>query len=509
MVYQPIKTCGGIRELLFLGQPVLKNFFFGHTFFRTDRIPSKRNRDRRKTQDYQPLEPRRVMTTVLPPAVGPTTATGDPLATIYLNPDSGVLFIHSRVQNADLPGLASDVLVTQNDDTGNLVIQQIAGSASLNGFPRFDLQSALINTRFVNTESVTQIVYRGSSGNDRFQNRSRIDARIAGLGGNDILSGGGGNDRIVGGDGNDQIFGGRGNDVLIGGAGDDRLSDARANDNGNDRLIGGTGNDHLAGGVGDDFLLGGEGNDIIGVDVSGDIIDTELIFSQFSDLTDHSSADGALEEVQNVLRASIGDRGVVESGNDRIFGNDGNDLIFSGTGADRVHSGSGDDVVYSGSSLLTDTVSDSANEDFVAGGQGNDYIFANDSRLRAFGGSGDDFIIGSTQADHLIGHAGNDWILGGPGSDLISGGNDEDTLRGGFGDDRVVGGNGDDRLHGDQGDDQIIGALSLTSDTVNELGRDQIFGGLGIDFALIDFNDSFNDLAPDDRVRWLAQRTRF
>ena len=349
---------------------------------------SRRNRRRSKTSafaNYQQLEKREVLTTltVQPSVEGPTDTAGNPLATLYLNPDTKILYIHARIQNPNLPGFVSDVLVSPEGSDGDIVVNQIAGSAGLfRDVPGISAASLLVNTRHFAAGSIDRIIYKGTEGNDRFQNRTQIDSRIAGLGGDDYLVGGGGQDRVIGGAGNDQLFGGRNDDVLHGGAGDDSLVEDRVNDTGNDRLIGGHGDDQLAGGVGDDYLMGGEGDDVIGRAIGRAI-------------------------------GQIDDLGVVEPGNDRLIGNGGDDTIYGGDGSDAIFGGGGNDQLYGGSSAVGDNSSfEQGVEDRIAGGGGNDTIVAGNGALIAFGGAGDDHITGSAGNDRLIGHAGDDVLLG-------------------------------------------------------------------------------------------------
>ena len=60
---------------------------------------------------------------------GPTDIAGNPLATIYLNPETKVLFIHAGIENPNLPGFESDVLVSLRGNDGDIVVEQVAGSA--------------------------------------------------------------------------------------------------------------------------------------------------------------------------------------------------------------------------------------------------------------------------------------------------------------------------------------------------------------------------------------------
>ncbi|WP_267872151.1 calcium-binding protein, partial [Massilia niastensis] len=92
---------------------------------------------------------------------------------------------------------------------------------------------------------------------------------LAGMAGNDAISGYAGADRLTGLDGNDTIRGADGNDTLIGGNGADYLY----GDEGNDTVNGDAGADNLYGGAGTDTLSGGTGDDYLYGDADADRLD--------------------------------------------------------------------------------------------------------------------------------------------------------------------------------------------------------------------------------------------
>ena len=114
---------------------------------------------------------------------------------------------------------------------------------------------------------------------------SKVNYRIDGGKGDDLIVGDhgidkikarGGNDIVKGGNGGDEIHGGRGEDKLLGQSGSDKLSGGSNGDllkghQGRDLLIGNRGNDLLKGGAGKDVLDGGPGNDLL---VGGGGVDT-------------------------------------------------------------------------------------------------------------------------------------------------------------------------------------------------------------------------------------------
>jgi Ca2+-binding RTX toxin-like protein len=107
---------------------------------------------------------------------------------------------------------------------------------------------------------VTEIVFLGGQGHDRFQHGTALPCWQYGGDGNDSLIGGYGMDVLYGGGGNDFLYDSTvSNDWLFGEAGNDTL---QAGD-GSDRLIGGDGSDLLEGHVGDDWLWGEVGNDTL------------------------------------------------------------------------------------------------------------------------------------------------------------------------------------------------------------------------------------------------------
>lgn len=109
--------------------------------------------------------------------------------------------------------------------------------------------------RFLGTR--TNDVFLGRLGNDFAEGRD----------GNDALIGKSGDDRFSGGRGNDLVMGGDGLDILTGNSGADSLF----GDAGADQMNGGSEADYLDGGADVDILIGGNGTDQI---VGGDGVDT-------------------------------------------------------------------------------------------------------------------------------------------------------------------------------------------------------------------------------------------
>ncbi|MBG7617925.1 hypothetical protein I5R65_00470 [Herbaspirillum sp. AP02] len=115
-------------------------------------------------------------------------------------------------------------------------------------------------TTWAYSDLASRLTQTGTSENEYWTGFGGASNRMAGMAGNDLLSGGQFADTIDGGDGNDNLSGYGGNDILIGG-------------NGNDNLYGSDGDDALSGDKGNDYLIGGTGNDIYAFN-QGDGIDT-------------------------------------------------------------------------------------------------------------------------------------------------------------------------------------------------------------------------------------------
>ena len=104
-----------------------------------------------------------------------------------------------------------------------------------------------------------------------------LGVTIAGLDGDDTITGGTGDDALSGWDDDDVIAGGLGDDYVDGDAGNDTLDGEAGNDqvigdDGNDILDGGTGNDTLYAGADDDVLTGGTGADTLFAGAGNDAI---------------------------------------------------------------------------------------------------------------------------------------------------------------------------------------------------------------------------------------------
>ena len=90
---------------------------------------SRRQRSSSIGLGYQQLEKREVLTSLTGQPCVETDTPVSHLATIYLNPETKVLFIHAGIENPNLPGFESDVLVSLRGNDGDIVVEQVAGSA--------------------------------------------------------------------------------------------------------------------------------------------------------------------------------------------------------------------------------------------------------------------------------------------------------------------------------------------------------------------------------------------
>lgn len=153
---------------------------------------------------------------------------------------------------------------------------------------------------------------------------------------------------------------------------------------GNDILTGGSGNDILGGDKGDDLLIGG-----LGYDTAGQNFTDEA--SDFSFTASGSSTDATLEDIggtgygTDTLQSIehiyiIGGNGIDNynaSGLDatvtvNFFGAAGDDFLIGGDGDDILTGGAGDDLIDGGSGLDWDTYRAVADADFTANGDSSD-----------------------------------------------------------------------------------------------------------------------------------------
>lgn len=238
--------------------------------------------------------------------------------------------------------------------------------------------------------------------------------------------------RIAGTDGADRLRGARENDDVRGLAGDDSL-------------YGGKGDDTLQGGSGADLLVGGDGDDRLRDD---------------------------FDDAGSTIRGGDGDD-VIESTAAR--------LIFGGEGHDRLSyrfAPTTDDIIVDLRELGDGGVVD----------LGDTRVWGVEEITRIVFGAGDDMLIMNDAGNTLLtnGLAGDDTLLGGAGGDAFAGDFDNDLLEGRAGDDRLWGGRGRDTVRGGGGDDLLV-------ETV--IAGDDLFGDEGFDTAWINFRRGVAALA--------------
>jgi Ca2+-binding RTX toxin-like protein/subtilisin-like proprotein convertase family protein len=324
--------------------------------------------------------------------------------------------------------------------------------------------------------SITITRYReGTSGDDVLSTdgatvQQQVE-EIAGLGGNDQLTGTDRDESFDGGEGNDTIDAGGGNDRIKGGVGGDALSGGL----GDDTFI------YSGGDAGGDTVDGGEGTDTMRVSGSVDLRTTEISGVERLQGSGWNAVqlNGAQLQAFHVLDAvtvtvesgeiNLGGLNLINgaqvlagSGDNLLCGTDGDDFLSPGAGADTVLAGAGNDTIG---------ITDYWLQDNIDGGDGTDTLllqsgdvdltqasFTSVERLEGYGqrvtataeqlagfesatgvvftGSqqdhsalaGDYIIEGSWSSDILIAGPGNNelWIYS--GADTVHAGGGDDTL---------------------------------------------------------------------------------
>ena len=167
------------------------------------------------------------------------------------------------------------------------------------------------------------------------------------------------------------IFGTPGDDVFLDGTGANDVINALT---GNDIVRAGNGDDRIVAGIGDgyDIYYGGAGSDTYDLSATTAAATVNFFGSPIAiGGTSFSSQTGldTLQEIENVIGSSGGDRitgnGAANlfdgfSGNDTIDGFGGNDTIIGGAGNDSLRGGTGDDVFVFRSGFGKDLVGDFA-----------------------------------------------------------------------------------------------------------------------------------------------------
>lgn len=169
----------------------------------------------------------------------------------------------------------------------------------------------------------------GTDGNDVLTTDDDTATAMAGLEGNDSITGSRTSDYILGNEGDDEIFAGVGIDTVRGGEGDDYVNAGLGTDSvyggdGDDTLEGSGQNDLLDGGEGDDVLYGGLGPDSL---VGGSGNDT--LSSLTEDRAAPRNASEAAEDGIDVLEGGDGDDELWLAANDIGTGGTGSDAFVA------------------------------------------------------------------------------------------------------------------------------------------------------------------------------------
>jgi Ca2+-binding RTX toxin-like protein len=318
-----------------------------------------------------------------------------------------------------------------------------------------------------------ETAYLGS-GNDTFTSAgSTIGVFVAGLGGNDTLTGGEGNDYLDGGTGNDSLSGRDGRDTLIGSAGVDAFDGGGGDDQITAEAV------DLAAPAGTLKVTGGDGQDMLNLsaETAGVTFDNNngLVTGGFETIYGTSGDDHLTNAGSTTAVYFAG-----AAGNDVLIGGEGWDYLQGGAGNDTLIGLGGGDGLDGGPGIDT--------ADFAASPAGVS-INLSTPTVYASGGHADfdffvgvEWLLGSEFADVLIGNSASNVIRGRGGNDHIVGGDGDDELVGDVGNDTLEGGAGADTLDGADDDDVLTGGQAA----------DTLDGGTGTD-SVTDFNSMEGD----------------
>lgn len=270
-------------------------------------------------------------------------------APVNANPASGC--VQLTPTSASCPDVAVSSIVAQVAPTVN-------GPDAAN--------SVTLSSSLPDDEPVT---VHGAAGADTFTGQAAAET-FNGAGGDDVADGGDGGDLLNGDSGGDTLRGGNGDDLVNG---NNPVNTSRRSD-GDDTLYGEGGSDVITGHWGSDLIDGGSGTDRADY---GDKEDFDPIGVYLDD--DTTKNDGGASD------GTIGNRDIVRTNVERVFG---------GAGADTIS----DDIT---SSSIANTFNGRGGSDVMSGGLG---------------------------ADTLQGTDGRDTLTGGAGVDTLSGGNDDDQI---------------------------------------------------------------------------------
>src|SRR5215211_5201102 len=146
---------------------------------------------------------------------------------------------------------------------------------------------------------------------------------------------------------------------LNGGDGDDEITNATRI---NGKLFGQDGNDILRGGAGADLLDGGPGLDTVAYATAADVI--VALTAGLGGSSEPGDVD-EIEQIENVLGGSGNDTLSGTSGPNVLDGGDGEDYVDGGDGVDSLAGGGGADVVVSRDNVRDERVSCGPGDDFA------------------------------------------------------------------------------------------------------------------------------------------------
>ena len=325
----------------------------------------------------------------------------------------------------------------------------------------------------IDVTGITKIVYKGTNGNDAFDNDTGLLSEQWGYSGNDtllggwkmdILHGGSGNDHLNGRNGHDELYGGKNGSIPIG-SGAGRLGDELYGGNGNDTLDGGAGNDYLNGHADTDTAINPQpGDELISIERVKSVKLTAAAITQTPDggganPAKASPSAGAVITVASATGTIQSDDSVPEAKLTK-----GRLIIQGGNFADTVSVNlAGNEVVVNFNGREKQFAAASVKSLEFHGAHGDDRFTNNTSiAARPMVSQGMDKLIGGSGNDVLRGGDGKDWIDGREGNDELYGAGDDDTLLGGAGDDRLFGGDGTDHIDGGAGNDHLRRWRSVT-----------------------------------------------
>ena len=167
-------------------------------------------------------------------------------------------------------------------------------------------------------------------------------------------------------------FNGTGNRLdnrVTGGSGDDVLNGLF----GNDTLIGGAGDDRLDGGGGGDTLAGGAGSDVYLIDYKGDAVREDRGQGTDTVVSEINYTLGA--NVENLTLVGRANHGTGNAAGNVIIGGGKGDVLSGLKGNDTLEGGGGKDAIDGGAGR--DTIVGGAGRDTLTGGKGADlFVFS-------------------------------------------------------------------------------------------------------------------------------------